>query len=195
MRAIEPVHFTRGYVWSSLFLLGLPGLDRVLNFLKKKSRLLLLPFFVIVFLSDNILWFINYSRKNTRTHLSVYISKEQKEVLDWLKKNSDNSSLIISSDKLISTLSTVYTPAYAWTSHNLATPFLADKRKAYDNFIRQNKIDKAWLGRNLIFILNSDDAEEKERSEQLPFLPDTVIRVKPYWIITKKDFETTGTYP
>jgi hypothetical protein len=104
--------------------------------------------------------------------------------LNWLVKNTNNSSLIISADNPISMLTTVYTKAYAWTSHNLATPFLAEKQKAYDNFIQQNKPDKAWYDRNIIFILNSNDSLERKRAIHLPFVPDTTIQIHQYIIIT-----------
>jgi len=183
MKAIEPVHFTRGYEWSSLFILGLPMYDRFLNYLKKKSKFILLPLFCLLFLNDNILWLINYSRPESLTQLSVYISKEQKNVLNWLQKNTNNSSLIISGDNQISILSTVYTKAYPWTSHNLATPFLERKRKAYENFITNKVIDSAWYDRDALFILNKSDTVEKSRTDDLPFKADTIIHINQYTII------------
>jgi hypothetical protein len=183
MPAIVPVHFTRGYVWSSLFLAGLPGLEWLLNFLKKNSRMILLPVFIVIFFNDNILWLVNYSRKNTATQVSVYVSKEQMEVLSWLGKNTNYSSLIISSDNNISTLSTVYTPAYSWTSHNLNTPFLEKKTKAYEDFINNNVIDSAWYERDAIFILNTSNMAEKARAADLLFKSDTIVRMSEFLII------------
>jgi len=183
MKAMEPVHFTRGYEWSSLFILGLPVHDRFLNYLKKKSKFILLPLFCVVFLNDNILWLINYSRPASLTQLSVYISKEQKDVLNWLQINTDNSSLVISGDNQISTLSTAYTEAYPWTSHNLATPFLEHKQKAYENFINNKVIDSAWYNRDALFILNETASAEKSRATDLPFKADTIIQIKQYIII------------
>ena len=183
MKAIEPVHFTRGYEWSSLFITGLPAHERFLNYLKKKSKFILLPLFCLVCLNDNTLWLINYSRPASLTQLSVYISKEQKDVLNWLQKNTNNSTLVISGDNQISILSTVYTKAYPWTSHNLATPFLERKQKAYENFITNKTIDSAWYDRDAVFILNETDAGEKSRATDLPFKADTIIKIKQYKII------------
>ena len=183
MKAMEPVHFTRGYEWSSLFILGLPVNERFLNYLKMKSRFILLPLYCLVFLNDNALWLINYSRPGSLTQLSVYISKEQKDVLNWLQKNTDNSSLVISGDNQISILSTVYTKAYPWTSHNLATPFLERKQKAYENFINNKMIDSAWYDRDALFILNETDAVEKSRATDLPFKADTIIYINHYRIV------------
>jgi hypothetical protein len=105
------------------------------------------------------------------------------EVLSWLRKNTTNSTLIISSDINISTLSTVYTPAYSWTSHNLNTPFLEKKTKAYEDFIKHNVIDSAWYERDAVFILNETDTIEKSRAIDLPFKADTIIQIKQYVII------------
>jgi hypothetical protein len=189
MKAMEPVHFTRGYEWSSLFIIGLPAQERFINYLKKKSKFILVPLFCLVFLNDNILWLINYSRLGSFTQLSVYISKEQNEVLNWLQKNTNNSSLIISGDNQISILSTVYTKAYPWTSHNLATPFLERKQKVYKDFIINKVVDSAWLDRDALFILNETDSEEKNRAIDLPFKADTIIQIKQYMIIRSHLFK------
>ncbi|TMI89672.1 MAG: hypothetical protein E6H08_16145 [Bacteroidetes bacterium] len=186
MKAMEPVHFTRGYEWSSLFIIGLPAQERFINYLKKKSKFILLPLFCLILLNDNILWLINYSRPESLTQLSVYISQKQKDVLNWLEKNTNNSSLVISGDNQISILSTVYTKAYPWTSHNLATPFLKRKQKAYENFITNKVIDSAWYDRDALFILNETDTAEKSRATDLPFKPDSIIHMNQYMIIRSR---------
>ena len=185
MPAMEPAHFTRGYVWSALFLLGLPALEQFLNYIKQRS-LFVLGIFILLFLSDNFLWLANYTRKKSVTHPSVYISKEQKAVLHWLRNNTNSSSLIISSDRYISLFSTIYTKAYPWISHNLATPFLAEKQKAYNNFIQQNIPDTAWHNREAIFVLNRNDSLERNRANNLFFRPDTLIQIHQYSIITAR---------
>jgi hypothetical protein len=54
---MQPIHFTRGYVWAGLFLFSLPALVWLINYLQQSTvRKWLLCGFTFIFLSDNILW-------------------------------------------------------------------------------------------------------------------------------------------
>ncbi|MBI1344040.1 MAG: hypothetical protein GC171_14020 [Terrimonas sp.] len=188
MKPLEPVHFTRGYVWTSLFILGLPFLEQIWGYLRQKKKAALwISILLFIFLSDNAAWLANYGRKGSSTGLSVYLNKDQQAVLDWLKNNTDTSTLIISNDNLISILSTVYTKAYPWISHNLATPFLSQKKDIYYHYIKNGVIDRAWGGRNFIFILNHEEGLENNRIQHPGFIPDKTVRIGMFSLLIKRN--------
>lgn len=161
MKPRQPIHFTRGYDWTGFFLLGLSSLQPLFNYISKiKKGTFLLGLFVCIFLSDNFLWITNYIRFTNKTTSVMYISPEQKEIIEVIKNKSDNKTLVISSDFELSLLSAVYSEAYPWISNPYTTPFYQQKKEAYSNFIATGNPDSSWLGRKIIFIFNKKDSLE-----------------------------------
>ena len=183
---MQPIHFTRGYIWTSLFLLGLPALHFIFSVInKKRSFSYVFIVFVIIFLSDNFLWILNYARFYRNKPDTEYISKEQQQVLHLLNQHSDNNTLILSSyDPAY--LSTVYTKAYPWVSHPTNTPFYREKKLAYDRFISNNIIDTAWEGREVILVFHRNDSLELKRSQQLDVPVTLLTETESYRIFTGK---------
>jgi hypothetical protein len=64
-KPIQPIHFTRGYIWTGLFLAALPTLGHILLYIqqavKTKYKFIFVAF-VLFFLSDNLLWFYTQSQ-------------------------------------------------------------------------------------------------------------------------------------
>lgn len=163
----QPIHFTRGYVWTSLFLLGLPVLHAIYQ--NNIKRLRYLPvLFAVLLLSDNFLWITNNVRNRASSQSTGYVTKEQEQILFVLKHNSTNRTLIISGDRLLPYLSTVYTDAYPWLSHPFTTPYVDKKQAAMTAYMNSGVIDAAWKKRDLIFIFRKNIEAEMDRFHMLP---------------------------
>ncbi len=170
VKARQPIHFTRGYIWTSLMLMGLPALQ--LLFEKCRETMVkktVAAFFVLLLLSDNLLWIgLNAAGKATVASIK-HINQEQQTILDRITEVSDSKTLIISRDEVIPYLATVYTNAYAWVSHPFTTPFVAEKKAAMELFIKTGAIDPAWRNRKLIFLFRKNDEAELKREAAMPF--------------------------
>ena len=94
----------------------------------------------------------------------MYISPEQKEILDIIKDKADNKTLVVSSDFDLTLLSAVYSKAYPWISNPYTTPFYKQKKESHTNFIVTGKTDSSWAGRKIIFIFNKRDSLENAAS-------------------------------
>jgi hypothetical protein len=88
---------------------------------------------------------------------SGYINSEQEQIFKLLNRECTDRTLLISNDGNISYLSTVYTKAYPWLSHPFTTPFVTDKKIAFDAFIKNGQIDTSWMGRPVIFALKKNE--------------------------------------
>jgi hypothetical protein len=153
---MQPVHFTRGYIWTSLFLLGLPALQMLNK--KIQGNRMAIVLILIVFLLDNALWIFNNVQSKANESSATYIAKEQKSVLEQLKKEVDNKTLLVSNGETISYLATVYTAAYPWTAHPFTTPFAGRKQKSLENFLKTGTPDPSWMGRKVFFVLKTNAA-------------------------------------
>jgi len=179
MRPMQPLHFTRGYVWTSLFLLGLPALHRFFEDKRIKSYSLVLPLASVLLLSDNFLWIINQIRFKRTNPSDSYITWEQKNLLEVIDKNSDNKTLVVGRDGIVA-LVPVFSKAYPWISHPFTTPFAAIKTKAFNDFIENGTIDSAWKKRDVIFLFHKSAPEEMRRSQSLPFSLKTLASTNSY---------------
>jgi len=181
MKARQPIHFTRGYIWTSLFLLGLPALNLLNSWLKPKFGKAGIAVFAALFFLDNFSWISNQAlSKKTQTD-ATYINKEQKEVLKILNSESSNKSLIISSDNTIAYLSSVYTKAYPWYSHQYTTPFSERKKLAQEAFLNTGIVDSAWINREINFVLKKTDTVALNAIGRIPM--EKLIQTENYFIL------------
>jgi hypothetical protein len=183
MKPMQPLHFTRGYIWTALFLISLP----TLHYLFENRRLKKFGFtflFSALLFSDNFLWILNSVRFTATSPSAGYITSEQKELLHIIKMYSTEATLIIGKDEILPYLSTVHSKAYPWISHPFTTPFAVKKQTAYYEFLKNKLIDSSWRNREIIFIFRKDNSEELSRSQSMPF-PNQVLANTPTYILQK----------
>ncbi len=153
----QPIHFTRGYIWTSLFLLGLPALQRLTNYLNLNKRRLLLSGFVLIFMLDNSLWIYFKSSAKAAHASTAYITREQKEVFNVVDRESSDQSLIMSTNPNLAYLSTVYSKAYPLYSHPYTTPFADKKKKITEELFENALLDSSISDREILFIIEKKD--------------------------------------
>lgn len=180
MKPMQPLHFTRGYVWAGLFLLGLPALHNLFQNEKIKKYPFVLIFFSALLFSDNFLWITNNVRFPHTSPSVICITEEQKNLLQIIDKNSTNKTLIIGDDEVPVYMSAVYSKAYPWISHRFNTPYAEKKEKAYRNFIEKGIIDSSWKNREVIFVFRKNNSVELRRSQSLSFPVVTLANTKSY---------------
>jgi hypothetical protein len=155
MKPMQPVHFTRGYVWAGLFLLGIPGLIWLKDYCqKKKAGKYLFVVFIIIFPADNILWIGNELRNKNNAEWEGHITNDTKEVFDYLHKATDENDLLTGNAPLINYMANVYSPANAWVSHPYNTPNREQRVAAMDHYLQTGIQPPEWASRRLIIVVN-----------------------------------------
>lgn len=122
----QPLHFTRGYTWSALFLIGAPVIPVMLRSITTRvgpmARPVLISSFVLLFLLDNLMWMSHQIRGNYRgTSHTFILTNDARELMGWLAQNSSNA-LLIAEDREIAYLAMVYTSMRSYCSHGYLTP-------------------------------------------------------------------------
>jgi len=168
MPARQPIHFTRGYIWTSLFLMGLPGLVYITTELRNRKRWILIILIAIVFLFDNAAWILLQVSKHRTTTSELYISAEQEEMFRKLDSFSDSQTMIISRNLTFSYLSTVYTKAYPLYSHVYTTPFAASKKAIWNKIFTEGVLDSTIHYRKMNLIIEKSDSLALKSISQLP---------------------------
>jgi len=165
MRAQQPLHFTRGYIWLPLFLLGVPVLLSWFRILQAHGRRLakgLVCAVILLFFSDNALWFSAVSNSHLLSH--VRLTADQGELLRWINTNSGHRTVVVSEDPTIGYLTTVYSPARAWLAHPFNTPEVSKRKEELENFFRRGEgIDMGMEGEVVIVFSHSSAAGQSRK--------------------------------
>jgi hypothetical protein len=121
----QPIHFAHGYDWMALFLLGAPAivaaLDKLLAIRPRPAMALAVCGFLALFLSDNFLWFASFSDPTTQWQ-AFALTRDEKNVLDWLSRHQSLPAYVASDDQRIDYLTSAYTNLRAWRGNDLNTP-------------------------------------------------------------------------
>jgi hypothetical protein len=121
----QPLHFTRGYVWTPLCFLALPLLQRLLIALRARTNpssfaLVLLPFGAIV-VSDNAVFVGNAWFMERAGRLGLYLTGPQKELIEWMEREQLNG-VFLGSNEHLSYIMATFTPVRPYYGHMYNTP-------------------------------------------------------------------------
>jgi hypothetical protein len=165
----QPLHFTRGYDWIPLFILGSPALIAWLTWLLTPSRRLIGAIGVTalscIFLLDNAAWLtIGWTSPYIGTR--IYKSKSMAQVIDRLKEPDLEGCLVLNltlgwEGYLIA----CETDQRVWASHPHITPFFVDRRQHLRDYYERGVFQGEWRHRRLIILFGPDD-----RTRFPPFL-------------------------
>jgi hypothetical protein len=183
MKPMQPLHFTRGYIWTALLLMGIPGLHYLFDQFRTPGRKnILIAALLLFFFSDNILWIFHQAGFKATASSTSYITQEQKEVFSIVNSHANNTTLLVATEPELAYLATVYTSAYPWVSHPFTTPFVAQKTSSLLRFSASGQPDPSWTGRNVLFILRKD----ANRPIALPFPFTKWGETKNYFILGER---------
>jgi hypothetical protein len=111
---VRGLHFTRGYIWMPLYLMGAQVL---LSLLK---RLLCRPLrlahvvcglaIISLFLLDNVVWFGSFLVRQDQGFRLTY---DQKQLFSWMERPDGGKYLVVAQDPSIGYMAGVYTPLRA----------------------------------------------------------------------------------
>ncbi|HEV2162724.1 MAG TPA: hypothetical protein VGR52_10925 [Stellaceae bacterium] len=155
----QPLHFTHGYIWASLFLMGAPTMTKVADRLLMRSGLLGLATALILLgfmLTDNIVWFGRFgayelSGKDFADSPLVMTTNEA-DVLHRLNESHLNGSLVLSDSNSLAYLTTVYTPLRCWYSHIHSTPYALERESQTKAFFSNGTEVEGWRSRPTIVV-------------------------------------------
>lgn len=163
IKPIQPIHFSRGYVWAGLFLFALPALLWLINYLQQKKWKWVLYIFIFLFLSDNILWATNLLRGKNDTEWEGHITKDTKEVLDFLRMNTTSKDLLVGDVALVNYLANVYTSVNVWASHPYNTPNRDQRVLQTKQFLATWIKPPEWKNYRIIVVLKRSNLIDRKQ--------------------------------
>ena len=154
IRPMQPIHFTRGYIWAGLFLLGIPELIGLKKYCQSRpTKRYFFILFIILFLADNALWIGNELRSKNNAEWEGHITTDTKEVFSYLHTTSSANDLLIGNAPLINYMANVYSPVNTWVSHPYNTPNREKRIQEMNQFLQTGIRPAEWINRRLILVL------------------------------------------
>ncbi len=146
----QPLHFTRGYIWMPLFLLGAPLL---VDWLARRRRLVALAVCGL-FLLDNAAWFgVQILQNAGGFGAARYLTAAERGALGALSEPRYAGYLVVAEDARFGYDAIVYTPLQAWYSQEHSTPW-SDQRQAELTRWRDSGTEPVgWKGRAVVFVV------------------------------------------
>jgi hypothetical protein len=159
MKPLQPLHFTRGYIWTPLFLIGAPALIALLGYLRTRGMVvapIAIAAIVLLFLLDNGMWLTTlYKRPNVITD-GPMLTPPRWELIQKLKDPKYACDLVLSQDLDIGYLVTAYTPLRSWYSHFANTPYLQERVDQLRALFSEGVYLDEWRTRPCIIVLRKD---------------------------------------
>ena len=141
-KSVQPIHFTRGYIWMPLFLVSVPSLQELLatvNRLSLSRRSLIIAGLLIVMCFDNVAFTVAHGIRQYRAHNGFVLTPDDRRALDVLAHDAEDTVVFCESLEL-SYLMPTYVPVRPWLCHKFNTPDYIDRQKALRDVIADNRI-------------------------------------------------------
>ncbi len=161
--AHQPIHFTRGHVWTPLFLLGAPALIALVAWVWNWTRPALRWAAVLavagLFLLDNTVFIGLNIAANARGETNApRITKAERALLAQLDDPRFAGYLVVSADADIGYMATVYTPLRSWTSHRVNAPTDDENLAEIADWLDKGRLQPEWRAADVVYILPKDKA-------------------------------------
>jgi hypothetical protein len=176
----QPIHFTRGYIWTPLWIMGLPTLTRMMDFLRASSgwrvagRILLASLVV----SDNAIFLATCSQRVRATGFSL--SSAEREAFAKLAAISDRG-VLLTDDERMGYLAAAYAPVRPYFGHKYNTPRFEERRDRMARF-QSGEEDPELLNAAEFFLTRSPSVAsrlERDRWRRIGTFADLQLWRKP----------------
>jgi hypothetical protein len=156
----QPLHFSRGYVWAALFLIGYPAFIRFFNDHTKRisisAKKILVAALIFIFCLDNIMWFAKYSYWQY-DGTGMRLNKDEVELFHFLDRNQYKDHILLSHNLELSYKATVYTGYRCFYSHNFNTINPEGKKLMVNNFYEKCEVGGEMRNKPVIYIRESGE--------------------------------------
>ncbi len=142
---VQPIHFTRGYIWMPLFLIAVPQLQRFLvDISHHRHRRIAVAVLVFFACFDNIAFTVTHSVWQYRGEEGFFLAAEDWNVLASLNECAQDRVVFCESLQL-NYLMPTYIPVRPWMCHKFNTPDFIPRDRVLARAIAGDSIDPDLL--------------------------------------------------
>ena len=156
IKPVQPIHYTRGYVYAGFFLFSIPAIIYLLNYVQNKKGIWkpILILAVFIFLADNISWFYFATDYN---QTGIYLDKSQQQLINFFKQQGNGIAIGTDNTEGIAINIQLYSNYKAWVPHPFLTFNMDSKENAVHDLINKETIDNRWKNIPTYFFVEKND--------------------------------------
>jgi hypothetical protein len=146
IRPVQPLHFTRGYVWMPLFLLGAPVLLNRVHQLwqRSKSMKALAIGLSLLFVTDNLAFAIIQCGRQYRQKDGFHLDLHDRALLADLHERFPEQTVLMDSG-VLNYLLPAYTNLRPWLGHQFNTPDFGERKAVMQKCFTTETVDAASI--------------------------------------------------
>jgi hypothetical protein len=169
---VQPLHFTRGYVWMPMFLLGLPMIIDWWTAATKKCGPRVVALTVVALLlvvSDNLMFAFVHSHRQFLTQDGFHLDSSERALLQSLHNLPETQGrVLLSSSETLNYLMPTYANVRPWLGHHFNTPSFPDRKATWEGCFEDNRVRVGRIPQDvgvLVIRRSVDDAELAARTD------------------------------
>jgi hypothetical protein len=142
VRPVQPLHFTRGYIWMPLFLLGLPVLQSGLRRLCQERRFSVKAAGIVVLLimlADNLTFSLIYAQKMSRQDEGYHLTADDRALFQEIHRHY-TGSVVLTESTVLNYLLPTYANARPWIGHLYNTPNQPDRERQMEEIFADGDV-------------------------------------------------------
>ena len=198
MPPVQPLHFTRGYVWMPLFLLGLPiwliMIETAWRHMKQRPviwRSLAGVITILLIAADNLTFAAVHVNRQLQRVDGFHISSGERTLLQSLSQPLCRNHVTLTESETLNYLLPTWAPVRPWMGHQFNTPNYADRKKVWEQCFTEVQVSAASVPAEVTQLIVREDTD----TEQLPG-NWTQIKIRnadwEIWQRTSPDSQLTG---
>ena len=170
---VQPIHFTRGYVWMPLFLLGLPFIMEWFRRLGERSAAIAV-IAVVLAVADNAVFSLVHAGRQWKQADGFHMDRHERAVLRALHTDElTQGRVILSESENLNYLLPAYANVRPWLGHQFNTPSFPQRRMDWEACFAAGTVVAAAIpeGVTLLLIRTSRDTSALKSSREWTVLP------------------------
>lgn len=179
IKPVQPLHFTRGYVWMPLFLLGLPVTLRWVKQLRRRGPALMWLLLLIV-AADNLGFAAVHVHAQLETVDGFHLDAHERALLKQLDESTSGAVVLTESDDLNYLLPT-YASVRPWLGHRFNTPEFHRRLKQKQAVFANGMVQPAAVPDDVDVLVTRRSRDNRPLS-QSPVWQTTAIR-NAQWVV------------
>jgi hypothetical protein len=141
IRPVQPLHFTRGYIWMPLFLLGLPALQNAMNRIPvaaERGKILLVGALALSLL-DNAAFIGTYTRWLGSASRGYHLDQSDRAAMALLHSRF-RGAVILANRQPFNYLAPTYADVRPWLGHPFNTPDMKQRLATLQQIFQKDRV-------------------------------------------------------
>ncbi|MCR9197467.1 MAG: hypothetical protein NXI04_02375 [Planctomycetaceae bacterium] len=136
---VQPLHFTRGYVWMPLFLLGLPVLLEWSGRLQRAAGPVIMVVVAVVFWMDNMAFCTVHMQRQWLQQDGFHLDSDDRALMRSLSVRA-TGRVVLTQSQTVNYLLPTYAPVRPWLGHHFNTPDYPDRKAVWQKCFADGRV-------------------------------------------------------